>query len=357
MDETPDETPVVIVTGGSGLLGSRLLSRLSGPYDVVSVDLHGDPFAPPDVEFICADLTSDRSVRRAIERVVETRGPDIASVVHLAAYYDFAGADSPMYDEVTVQGTARLLDALDDANLGQFVFSSTMLVHEPTEPGERIDETDPTSPSWPYPASKVETEAVIRRRRGDVPTVLVRLAGVYDEDGHSPPITNQIRRIDGRMITSRFYPADPGRGQAFVHLDDAVDAFVRIVDHRADLTGLVPLLVGEPHTPGYGDLQDVIGQELHGHDWTTLRIPEPLARLGAWVREKNPFGEDPFIRSWMVDHASDHYELDVQRARDLIGWGPRHRVTAVIPEMIARLRKDPEGWYRANDLTVPRRRR
>lgn len=351
------DLPVVLVTGGSGLLGSHLVARLNDRYDVVSLDRDGDPLAPPDVEFVCADLTSDRSVQRAVERVVQTRGPQIASVVHLAAYYDFGGADSPLYDEVTVQGTARLIDALDAAHVGQFVFSSTMLVHEPVDPGERVDETDPTVASWPYPASKVETEAVIRRRRGDMPTVLVRLAGVYDEEGHSPPITNQIRRIDGKRITSRFYPADLGRGQAFVHLEDAVDAFAKIVDHRSGLDGVVPLLVGEPVTPGYGELQDLIARELHGHDWRTFRIPAPLAQIGAWAREKNPFGEDPFIKPWMIEHAADHYELDIQRARELIGWGARHRVTAVIPEMIARLRKDPEGWYRANGLTVPRRRR
>jgi nucleoside-diphosphate-sugar epimerase len=349
------EPPVVLVTGGSGLLGSRLVADLKERYDVVSLDLDGDPESPPDVEFICTDLTSDRSVHRALERVTRTRRRDIASVVHLAAYYDFSGADSPLYEEVTVQGTARLLDALADHRVGQFVFSSTMLVHEPAEPGDRIDEADPTAATWPYPASKVETERVISANRHGIPTVVVRLAGVYDEDGHSPPIANQIRRIDGRSITGRFYPADLDRGQAFVHVDDAVDALARIVDRRTALAGEVPILVGEPQTPGYGDIQDLVAREL-GRPRRTWRIPAPVARLGAWLRERNPFGEETFVKPWMVDHAGDHYELDIGTARQVLGWEPRHRVLDVIPDMIARLRKDPEGWYRANGLTVPRRR-
>ena len=35
-------------------------------------------------------------------------------------------------------------------------------------------------------------------------------------------------------------------------------------------------------------------------------------------------GEKPFIRPFLIDLASDHYALDISRARDLLGWEPRH---------------------------------
>ena len=277
--------------------------------------------------------------------------------MHLAAFYDFAGRDSPMYEQVTVEGTRRMLDALSEFDVQQFVFSSTMLVHEPTDLGDEIDESDPIEASWPYPESKVDTERLIREHPASpsMSTVIVRIAGVYDEAGHSPPLTNQIKRIDGRWPTSHFYPADLDRGQAFVHLADAVDALVRIVARRDELPGHFPVLVAEPRTVGYGELQDLIGNELHGRDWTTLRIPPLLAKVGAWVREKNPLGEDPFIRSWMVDRASDHYDIDISVARERLGWEPRHDVVETVREMIRRLEDDREGWYAENDLTPPRR--
>ena len=352
-----DERPLVVVTGGSGLLGSALIDRLLDGHRIVSIDLQGDPRSPADVEFICTDLTDDTSVERAFRRVREEFGSAVASVVHLAAFYDFAGRDSPMYEKVTVEGTRRMLDALSDFDLQQFVFSSTMLVHEPTDPGEEIDESDPIGASWPYPESKVDTEKLIRDHPASpsMSTVIVRIAGVYDEAGHSPPLTNQIKRIDGRWPTSHFFPADLDRGQAFVHLDDAVDALVRIVDRRGDLPGYFPVLVAESRTVGYGELQDLIGNELHGHDWTTVRIPPFLAKIGAWVREKNPLGEDPFIRSWMVDRASDHYDIDISVARERLDWEPRHDVVETVRQMIGRLQEDREGWYAENDLTPPRR--
>ncbi len=354
---TDDTTrPLVIVTGGSGLIGSKLVARLHTDHDVVVFDLEGDPTSPVDVEFVCTDLTSDDSVGRALQRVRDVHGERIASVVHLAAYYDFAGGDSALYETITVGGTRRLLDALGSFQVEQFVFSSTMLVHEPTGLGDDIDESDPITESWPYPTSKVRTEAVVDEH-ADVARsrVIVRIAGAYDEDGHSPPITNQIRRIDGKWPTSHFYPADPDLGQAFVHLDDAVDALVRIVERRSRLPERYPVLIGEPVTVGYGELQDIIGCELHGSEWRTFRVPASLAKVGAWAREQNPFGEDPFIRSWMIERATDHYDLDISSAREHLGWEPAHRVADVIPEMITRLRHDRAGWYRRNDMTPPRR--
>lgn len=356
-DGTERERPVVVVTGGSGMIGSALIDRLLGSHRVVSLDLEGDPRSPADVEFICTDLTDDASVGRAFQRIRDQFGTDIASLVHLAAFYDFAGRDSPMYERVTVEGTRRILDSLHDFSIEQFVFSSTMLVHEPVDPGEEIDESDPVDASWPYPESKVDTERLIREHpsSSSMSTVIARLAGIYDEDGNSPPITNQIKRIDGRWPTSHFYPADAASGQAFVHLDDAVDALIRIVERRSLLTGITPILIAEPRTVGYGELQDVIGNELYGRDWPTLRIPPLVAKVGAWVREKNPIGEDPFIRSWMVDRASDHYDIDISTAREELDWVPRHDVTDTVRQMIARLQEDRDGWYERNGLTPPRR--
>jgi len=356
VDDIDHARPLVIVTGGSGLLGSKLVDRLHTDHRVVVLDLQGDPTSPVDVDFVCTDLTSDESVDRALQRVRRLHGERIASVVHLAAYYDFAGGDPALYQEITVNGTRRLLEALRGFDVEQFVFSSTMLVHEPTDPGDDIDESDPITESWPYPTSKVRTEGVIDDHSDIARSrVILRIAGAYDEDGHSPPITNQIRRIDGKWPTSHFYPADPDRGQAFVHLDDAIDALVRVVERRSELPDRLPVLIGEPETLGYGDLQDIIGCALHGTEWRTFRVPALLAKVGAWAREKNPLGEDPFIRSWMIDRATDHYDLDISAAHEHLGWEPQHRVGDVVPVMVERLRQDRDGWYARNDMTPPRR--
>ena len=112
---------------------------------------------------------------------------------------------------------------------------------------------------------------------------------------------------------------------------------------------MTPILIGEPETHGYGDLQRRFGELLHGEeDWPARTIPKGLAKAGAWLRERLP--TDSFIKPWMVDLADDHYELDVSRARDLLGWQPRHRIVDVLPKMVEHLRSDPDGWRRRHGL-------
>src|SRR5262249_38340301 len=146
-------------------------------------------------ECVCIDLTAEEAIKAAFERVRIAYGHRIASVVHLAAYYDLSGEPSSLYEQITVQGTERLLKHLQDFEGEQFIFSSTMLVHAPTDPGQRINEESPIDPRWPYPQSKVETEALIHDKHGSIPIVLLRLAGVYDDRGHSAFLSQQIARV------------------------------------------------------------------------------------------------------------------------------------------------------------------
>src|SRR5687768_10756586 len=186
---------VVIVTGGSGLIGSAIINRLAEKYRMIGFDKGTDSLPPIVCEMIYMDITSENSIADAMKRVRYGYGKKIASVIHLAAYYDFAGKPSPLYDKVTVQGTRKLLQALQEFELEQFVFSSSLLVYKPSRPGQKIDEEWPLEPKWDYPASKVKSEKIIHAERKDIPAVILRIAGVYNDQGSSIPIANHIQRI------------------------------------------------------------------------------------------------------------------------------------------------------------------
>ncbi len=344
---------VVAVTGSSGLIGAALATRLDRDYDEVGFDRPGEPHPPAHIDCIDLDVSSDESVRAGLRELRGRHGDRIASVVHLAAYYDFNGGPSDLYEKVTVEGTRRLLRGLRDFRVEQFIFSSTMLVHAPTEPGRPIAEDSPLAPAWDYPASKVRTEEVIRAERGDTPVVLARIAGVYTDRTESIPLARQMQRIAEKQLTSHFYPADTARGQSFVHLDDLVDAFVRMIERRKELPPETVLLVGEPEALGYAELQETFGTLIHGEAWATYRVPPAVAKAGAWVQDNLPFGPEPFIKPWMIDRAADHYELDITRARRLLGWEPKHSLRATLPKMAEALKRDPAGWYAANKLDPP----
>ncbi len=113
------------------------------------------------------------------------------------------------------------------------------------------------------------------------------------------------------------------------------------------------LLLGEPETLSYGELQRALGRLIHGEEWETYQIPEPLAEAGAWLQDALPLGEEPFIQPWMIERADDHYALDITRARTMLGWEPKHSLRDTLPKMVAALKADPLGWYRENNLEPP----
>lgn len=359
MTKTRDGKPIVLITGAVGNIGRSLGEALGRDYRVIGLDRQAEGADFPVFE---ADFTSDDSLNLALREIRGAYGSRIASIIHLVAYFDFTGEDNPLYRSVNVEGTRRLVRALQDFEVEQFAYSSTMLVHAPCRPGERINEQQPIDPRWAYPKSKAAAEAVIRSEHKRIPYVILRLAGVYDERSMVPTLAQQMARIYERDIQSYLYSGSTLVGQAMLHRRDMLDAFRRTVDRRAALPSGTEILVGEPDAVGYDALQDELGYLIHGTDeWPTLRVPKPLASAGSWVQARlEPVipdvldgGEKPFIRPFMVGMADDHYALDISRARDLLGWKPQHHLKNELPELVATLKGDPAGWYEANKVTPP----
>jgi nucleoside-diphosphate-sugar epimerase len=355
----PSQRPLVLITGAGGNLGRSLAGALSRDYRLVGLDLKAgdDPFP-----IFAADITDEASLKRAIDRIAAEYGSRIASVLHLAAYFDFTGENDPRYEAINVNGSRNLLRALQPLEVEQFLYTSTMLVHAPGRAGEAIDETQPIDPRWAYPQSKARAEAVIAESHGRIPYVILRLAGVYDERSTVPTMAEQMARIYERNLESHLYSGSILTGQTMLHRDDMLDAIKRAVDRRATLESGTAILVGEPHAMSYDAIQDELGQTLHGaSDWLTLRIAKPIAAAGAKAQEVMEKvvpdaidrGAAPFIKPFMVRMADDHYALDIRRAVDLLGWRPRHRLREELPKMAAALKADPAGWYRAHKMTPP----
>jgi nucleoside-diphosphate-sugar epimerase len=354
----PAKTPereLLVITGCSGLIGSRLAQAFGPDFRIVGFDLDPPRMKLPLAEWIRCDLTKDDDVARACGQLRQNHGQRVASVVHLAAYYDFSGEPSPLYEQLTVEGTRRLLKELQTFEVEQFIFSSSLLVMKPAEDEQPLTADSPIEAQWDYPRSKLEAELVIANERGDIPVVILRIAGVYDEDCHSIPIAQHISRIHQRQLESYFFPGDKTRGQAFVHLDDLMLCIRAAIDRRRQLDRHELLLIGEEDVMSYDELQEEIGRLLHGKAWPTIRIPKAVAKAGAWVQDKLAGSDDerPFIKPWMIDLADQHYPVSGALAREKLGWQPRHSLRGTLPEMIRRLQQDPRRWYQINKLPLP----
>lgn len=350
------QKPLVVVTGSSGLIGSRLIEALWEDHYVIGLDVKPPNEQVSESEWIECDMTDDTSVGSALRQVRERHGGRIHSVVHLAAYYDFSGEPSTLYQELTVDGTRRLLHELRKFEVvEQFVFSSSLLVMKSADEDHPIKESSLVEGGWDYPQSKLAAEKVIQEERNSIPAVILRMAGVYDEDCHSIPIAQQISRIYTKQLEGYLFPGDKTHGQSFVHLDDLMHCFRCTIQRREALAPFEVFLIGEEDVMSYEELQNALGMLIHGKEWPTIRIPKVMAKAGAWVKGKIAADDDgaPFIKPWMISLADQNYPVNIHRARELLGWQPRHTLRNTLPEMIARLKRDPGQWFQTHGLPVP----
>lgn len=114
----------VLVTGGSGFLGSHVADALTeAGHDVVVFDLIVSPYLQDGQEMVIGDVTDVTQVNAAV------KGCDV--IYHLAALADIDEAINKPRDTMTVNlmGTVNMLEAAREQGVKRFVFSSSIYVY------------------------------------------------------------------------------------------------------------------------------------------------------------------------------------------------------------------------------------
>lgn len=348
------EKQVVVVTGSSGRIGTRIVEHLGAAYQSVGLDFVGVTSHVPSFEFVYVDLASDKSVECAFNRIRYAYGNRIASIIHLAAYYSFEGTHLELYDAITVEGTRRLLREAKKFDVEQFIFTSTMLVHEPTERGVVQNEDSPIRGKWHYPASKVRTEKVIREEHGNIPYVIIRIAGCYDDTCNCVPISQHMSRIYEKQLASTVFPGNSSNGVPYTHFDDLTEMILLLLNRRKEIPKDLVLLCCEEDSITYRDLQTEFGRLIHGvKKWPMFWVPKWFAKMGSWVQNNTPFMPKPFIKPWMVDLADDNYQFSMERAKEILGWTPKHSLRNTLPKLVENMKADPVAWYKRHKIPLP----
>jgi nucleoside-diphosphate-sugar epimerase len=161
----------VLITGGSGFIGTNLVAHLHARGDSVASLDTVQPRNPDHARLWRKVSVLDRDDLR---RSVAEFDPEL--VYHLAARADLDGRGVGDY-EVNTRGVVNLIDALGGArNLRFVVFASSMLVCRPGYMPR--DETD-YCPSTYYGESKVESEKLVRQLATGFPWIIVRPTSIW----------------------------------------------------------------------------------------------------------------------------------------------------------------------------------
>ncbi len=173
-----------LVTGGTGLVGSRLLRHLVGAGIECRALVRQGKEVPAGVLRVEGDLFDATALRKAVEGV--------SAVIHLAAV--FRTPDESAIWHVNLEGTRALISAVQQhAPQCRLIMASTCLVYDEdaSRPGLEDDEVHPKQA---YPASKVAAERELRE--SGLTWSVLRLPFVYgDGDEHLAAVPAIIGRM------------------------------------------------------------------------------------------------------------------------------------------------------------------
>jgi nucleoside-diphosphate-sugar epimerase len=221
----------VLVTGGAGSLGRRVVARfLAGGRRVRVLDLPGMDYSGleemPGIEIVRADISDGE------EGPLRTALAGVAAVVHLAALLPpRSEADRERTFAVNVGGTERLANlARREAPQARFVFSSSVTVYGATGAGGEapIGTEQARRPMDPYAQSKMVGEDFLLR---ELPSAaILRISGIAVPAFQEPPDP---------------WPFTEEQRIEFVHREDAVGALCEAAFARG-AAGCVLNVAGGP---------------------------------------------------------------------------------------------------------------
>jgi dihydroflavonol-4-reductase len=214
----PDD--LVLVTGGSGFLGSAVVRALIARGSRVRAIVR--PSSPPDnllglgCEIVTGDLTDRKSLAAAL------RG--VRYLFHVAADYRFWARDPSVILRVNVDGTCSLMREALSAGVERIVYTSSVAALKVAGATSPVDETSPLAADeaiGTYKRSKTLAERAVEAMilRDKLPAIIVNPTTPIGPRDIRPTPTGRILldAARGRI------PAFVDTGLNFAHVDDIAE--------------------------------------------------------------------------------------------------------------------------------------
>lgn len=187
----------ILVIGGSGFIGTRLVARLVEASHAVSIVDVNKSEAFPDL-WVYGDVADYQSLAKA----VNAAGGKFDVVVNLAAEHKDNVRPVEKYYQVNVDGAKNLVKLLGEYEISSLVFTSTVAVYGFLK--EEADENFEIRPFNDYGKSKAMAEEVYRawqrKQPGARTLVTVRPTVVFGE-GNRGNVFNLLRQLSsGKFV-------------------------------------------------------------------------------------------------------------------------------------------------------------
>ncbi|MBN0986872.1 UDP-glucose 4-epimerase family protein [Amphritea pacifica] len=292
----------ILLTGATGFVGRHLVKRLVAAGIDLSVSVRQDIHMPGARTHYVASLAIDTDWSNALA------GQQV--VIHTAARAHIMGDQVSEflaeYRTINVDGTLTLAQQAAASGIQRFIFISSIGVNgNSTKLPFTAD--DAPNPTGPYARSKYEAESALIKlgKQTDMEVVIIRPPLVYGPD--APGNFGRLVRLVERGLPLPLGAIHNKR--SFVALDNLIDLIVTCIDHPAAANQV--FLAGDSEDLSTTDLLRRMAKAM-GKPSRLVPVPECFLRLAAKLLGK----------SEVADRLLDSLQVDISKARDMLGWEP-----------------------------------
>lgn len=303
---------LVLVTGGTGYVGSALVPVLAKKYPVrVYCAMNfGNPIADtPNVEFIKGDVRDSYALSDAVKGCTD--------IIHLAGVVtdELVDMNPSMGQHVNEKGTEYICGLALQHRVNRLIYASSSSVYGSQD--KECTERDEPKPQTAYAASKLAGErTVLRYAEEDMVTTAVRSATLC---GPAPRM--RLDTIVNIFSKQAFFDGeiDVWGGDQYrsnIHVDDIVDLYMTLLDAPAEkIDGEVFNATQGNHTAR--DLGNLVAGAYNR--WFSSGVINPL---------ESRFGLPPIVYTYVDSskHDGRHYRMDSSKLGRVLGWKPKRTI-------------------------------
>jgi nucleoside-diphosphate-sugar epimerase/2-polyprenyl-3-methyl-5-hydroxy-6-metoxy-1,4-benzoquinol methylase len=306
----------VLITGGTGFIGSRLALRCKErEYDVKALGLSNTLAEAQNtielkrngVQVAPVDLLDRDGLAR------ELSGVDV--VYHLAAAQHEMNVPDQHFRDVNVDGTRNMIESAIEAGVSRFVHGSTIGVYGIID--GRIDESTPCNPENIYGVTKLEGEKLALSYKQKLPVVVIRIPEVYG------PGDRRLLKLFKLIGKNKFFMIGSGKNlHHLIYIDDLIQAFC-LASEKDSAVGEVFLLAGAKPV-STNEMVETIATHL-GAKGSLFRVPfGPVYGMAATMETiLRPIGIQPPLHRRRMDFFKKSFNLSWDKAADLLNYHPK----------------------------------
>lgn len=358
--EVDKKLPGIVVTGASGFVGRNLIESVAGKFRLFCIARR----APEEVgiqrheniRWTQLDIENWRGLQDVAQYIKNHGGADY--VLHLAGYYDFSGRDNPEYERTNVTGTRNILKLAELIGVKRFIFASSLAACDFASVDKVVNEQSSADARFPYALSKRRGEDMMKEYSEKFPCTVIRLAAVYSDWCEYPPLYVFLDTWLSRKRTARILGGYGESSVTYIHINDLVRLFLRIIDLDKSLPRLCTYIASPSGTTSHGDLFRTATRYYYGHDVEPILMPKSMATLGVAARHVlgRITGREPFERLWMMKYIDKKLRVDASYTHRTLGWEPipRYHVLRRLLFLVEKMKHYRDEWSVRNEALLRR---